>query len=436
MEAVTVRRYPFPVAEWTRFAWTSPSARDLWQPRLHRISSIWGAAERASVGVAREACLQTISPEGLIDLSRKAVETGLELLILDRNDAGSVYSNAPTPLLPGRPWTYRVALVTRSSAPLFLNAWKNSDDDRLGHLLGYPPCCRAFFRTIWKEQGWRDTTWPMIPSPPSYTVSVKGPVECNILLRWLGVRWVPHLPCSFTCEASTRFGQQFRELVPYMESNWMDSLLDSPVEWSTWHGIAEIKTPILKISAKSEATAERLCVQRDGPRYPEGGAQGLVFPFRRTAKPLPLHFPSSYEDNGFSSQQTMDEAHELILSAIREMREAESYLDLGAGNGVLLGKIQRKNAVGIESQKDRVSRAQRAGRDVRFGRIQDVEQLPKLPRCLVLISEKRFEEFTEEEAQRVRGWLKENAEWVLLYSYEKKTVRIAEMRTDGALLQT
>jgi hypothetical protein len=52
------------------------------------------------------------------------------------------------------------------------------------------------------------------------------------------------------------------------------------VEWSCLHGIAEIKTPLLKVSANTDATASKYVVRRAGDRYPEEGAKGLSFAFR------------------------------------------------------------------------------------------------------------------------------------------------------------
>ncbi|MEL6431772.1 MAG: hypothetical protein AAFR54_21555, partial [Planctomycetota bacterium] len=46
------------------------------------------------------------------------------------------------------------------------------------------------------------------------------------------------------------------------------------------HGIAEIKSPVLKISTRTDATAHKHVVQLDGERFPEEGAQGLSFAYR------------------------------------------------------------------------------------------------------------------------------------------------------------
>ena len=56
------------------------------------------------------------------------------------------------------------------------------------------------------------------------------------------------------------------------------------VEWSGLHGIAEIKTPVLKISARTDATAQKYTVRWSGTGYPDEGATGLRFPYRAPAR--------------------------------------------------------------------------------------------------------------------------------------------------------
>jgi hypothetical protein len=71
------------------------------------------------------------------------------------------------------------------------------------------------------------------------------------------------------------------------ELAWQDEIFAWPVEWSALHGIAEIKTPILKVSASTDATAGKYVVRWHGSRYPKEGANGLGFPFaHRRKRPL------------------------------------------------------------------------------------------------------------------------------------------------------
>jgi hypothetical protein len=111
----------------------------------------------------------------------------------------------------------------------------------------------------------------------------------NILLQSLGIRAVPHAPCSFGCRATTLLAHDLnlvaREIGVKMEYGWLSSILSWPAEWSALHGIAEIKTPIVKICIPTDATASKYIVRWNGSLIPEEAASGLVFPFRISRRP-------------------------------------------------------------------------------------------------------------------------------------------------------
>jgi hypothetical protein len=66
------------------------------------------------------------------------------------------------------------------------------------------------------------------------------------------------------------------------EMGWLMEILSWPVEWSALHGIAEIKTPILKIATCTDLTPRKKLIQCRGSSYPAEGANGLNFTYRLT----------------------------------------------------------------------------------------------------------------------------------------------------------
>src|SRR5262249_40209942 len=123
---------------------------------------------------------------------------------------------------------------------------------------------------------------------PTTTIELDGPPQANILWRWIGPRAVPHLPCRFDCPATVTFADQLVEVgrrAGYdAEMDWLLTVLDWPVEWSAWHGIAEVKTPILKVSTATDATAQRYVVRRRGGGRPAEALDGLGFPWQVPVK--------------------------------------------------------------------------------------------------------------------------------------------------------
>jgi SAM-dependent methyltransferase len=203
------------------------------------------------------------------------------------------------------------------------------------------------------------------PDNGARVLDVRGTAPANILWRWACVRAVPHLPCAFDCPATVDFGNRMLRVgveAGYAEEmGWIEEILSWPVEWTALHGIAEIKTPVLKIVTRTDATASRYVVRHAGTGWPREGATGLRFPFQVPERALVsdsagfhrgLEHPITltrkptrpdwyHRDNGFSSRHGMDRAHGPLVSAAREALEGRTgaVIDLGCGNGALLSKI-------------------------------------------------------------------------------------------------
>jgi len=62
--------------------------------------------------------------------------------------------------------------------------------------------------------------------------------------------------------------------------NWLEEILSWPVELTALHGIAEIKTPLFKISTNAGIIGVKHSVRWLGQSFPVEGARGLVFPYR------------------------------------------------------------------------------------------------------------------------------------------------------------
>lgn len=286
-------RLDFQLPEFTRISWVNDAARDAWEPRIARIGQAWGEIEwRAVIAGERRCSVTMVAPERLPARAGHFARHGLSTLPVEIQGIVN-YSYANTTVKPtlGGPFAYRIVVGTPADVADFQSAWEAGDQEAIGDLLGYPPCCREFFHQLWVEHGLRDTTWAMAlgssKEPPAAGVrslEVAGPPEANILWRWMGVRAVSHLPCSFSCQATAEIGAKNleigREAGHEEEMDWMREILSWPVQWSALHGIAEIKTPVLKVSATTDTTATKYVVRRPGQSYPEEGAKGLHFPYR------------------------------------------------------------------------------------------------------------------------------------------------------------
>ena len=109
----------------------------------------------------------------------------------------------------GEPFEYRVAVGALADVAELKHAIDAGDDGTMGRLLGFPDCCIAFFRKTWVNEGCVDTTWAMAANGGRVDetgrlieIDADTPFQANILWRWMGARAVPHLPCSFSCQAT------------------------------------------------------------------------------------------------------------------------------------------------------------------------------------------------------------------------------------------
>ena len=69
-----------------------------------------------------------------------------------------------------------------------------------------------------------------------------------------GSSFFSHLPCSFDCKETAQIGEKNLSLLSSEAKDIGLEILSWPIEWSALHGVAEIKTPILKVSTRTDVT--------------------------------------------------------------------------------------------------------------------------------------------------------------------------------------
>jgi hypothetical protein len=193
--------------------------------------------------------------------------------------------------------TVTIALARTSLLDGFLSAWRVRDHNIIAAMLGYPDCCSAFLYEVCVQQSCIDMTWAMAKdslreATPSREIQVRGFPEANTLLSSLGVRAVPHRPCSYRCGATVTVAAELQNLVGDSKGRedegytWLIPVLSWPVEWSALHGIAEVRSPIVKVCMATDSTVGKYVVQWFGDDYPDEGASGLAFPYRLKSRML------------------------------------------------------------------------------------------------------------------------------------------------------
>lgn len=395
-----MNRLGFKLPEFTRIVWASAAARGMWEPRIQQVSNVWQHIEKATVSAIRPGGLQSVKPEDLCDFQAYCHNAQIEFAIVQREGVSPVYGNSSVPVISGRPWQYRVYMGENPKE--FLRAWTDSDQIRIGQMLGYPVCCSKFFQHYWVARGYRDLTIPMD--------KVDGPHTCNILLRHLGIRPVFHLPCSLNCSETSKLARsiiQYGHRLGYgVEMGWLEGMLGWPVKWSSLHGVSITETPVVKVIASSDALAE-VCT------YERANRTSMLDGIRDT-----------WSDNGFASFLAMRQAHALIIQTVeRIMFDPGNLLDLGCGNGILLDRLNTKfpqlTPFGVESDPERAQRAtERIGSGIVQADIFKANGVLKQDYEIILLSLNRIKEVEDSEADLLLRHLRGHTKYLLIYSYE------------------
>lgn len=394
--------------EWVRGPqWSSEQARAEWEPVLRRAQAAWSELEIASVPELREAALVHLEPDEVPIAGRDCSRAGLQLSVLARQADGRFRAAAH---LPGaaRPW---------------YDAWGAGDDEAIGTMLGFPPCCRAFFARTWGA-GSCDPTPAM--------VAVDGPWEANILLRWVGVRLVPHMPCAGVCALTVEQARLYLEHGRRigLDMDAVEALLRLPVTYSALNGVAIVETPHFRFQAGADPGPEEVRRTR-AAQGPDGFltfAPGTMATLHGSKRIDPG--PAPWEDNGFSSAEAMARAHAVVEEAVRATGfDGGTVLDLGCGDGTLLQTLcaafPEAEGFGVEADEGRARRgAQRhPGLEVKVLRIENWgwAELQRwaslLPWDLVLLMPGRLLEMDEGSAANVRVALHERAARLVCYAY-------------------
>lgn len=375
--------------EWSRGPqWASAAARRAWESPLQRAAAAWRELELMSVPSVRPSVLVDVDVADLPAATADAIRTGLRA----------------TPVAAAAAGGLRVAFHAPGLETEWASAW--GDDARVGELLGFPACCRAHFATAWAA-GRRDTV--LTQARP------EGPPEANVWLRQLGVRLVPHLPCSSDCAASAELGRQIaaagRAAGLGEEVDALLAVLRLPVRYSASSGVAIAETPHFRFMA---ATTETGATSRPGDDI----------------EPPP---PAPWEDSGFATREAMAAAHAQLVGAIGP---AESALDLGAGDGSLLAELARGGGAGpwfgVEVDAARAARGAWRHGAVRLvcDRIESNawrgNPADGRPLDVLLIAAPRLHEMSPPAAAAVCGQLTQAGSRLVLYAYGDWKRELAE----------
>lgn len=366
--------------EWVRGVQWVAGHREEWAPILQAAQAAWSELELVSVSEhLRESALVHLEPEEIARAAADTARAGLALSILERGPDG----------------TFRAAVHVPGLAAEWHRAWAACDHQAIGRMLGFPDCCREFFARAWAGTSDRDITPAM--------GSVDGPWQANTMLRWLGVRLVPHLPCSADCAETIANAEGYLAMGARLgiDLGPLETLLRLPVTHDALNGVLIVSTPHFRFMA--------------------GGSEA-PFSAARPGQEAAPRVPDTWTDNGFGSMAAMDRAHETVLKVVP--KEARHAIDLGCGDGRLLYRFSSTRGAGVRRgveldrgrQERGVTRWKGEGGVVlRVGPIQDLTLWLDSTADVVFLMPGRLLEMEPEDAAKVRTALRDIR--LVVYAY-------------------
>ncbi|MEL7034537.1 MAG: hypothetical protein AAFO04_02795 [Cyanobacteria bacterium J06592_8] len=258
----------FRLPPFVRLNWLNSSAEDKWLEPMQNAAQLWLQLEIRSVSAG----LREVTLQEQADLNGFALPAELTAYPLPALD---------TELL-GPPIADPVVIGRTSAVEKFTTLWESSNSVEMGHLLGYPTCCVQHFQDVYQESRLWYAPWAWLQTERERILNYA--VETNILLSVLGFKLLPHIPCCPDCSASIELAQAYQGLVQSEQEQvsleYLQEILTWPTLWSALHGIAEIKTPVFRISMDVAATGQRYQIQKQGQAWPLTGASGIRFPYQ------------------------------------------------------------------------------------------------------------------------------------------------------------
>lgn len=259
------------VRDRVRLSFVGAPQRAAWEARLERARSAESiaaleavAAGDAAVGRAR------VSDGALFALHTRAAERGLHLLDLGVAAAGQFHE---------------VAIGRRADVEAYRRAVQAGDAAAAARLAGVPTCCAA--AAVRRAETGAAPLWDYATAGAaldSGAADVRSHPLANPFLRAAGISFLPHVPCGPGCEPSLRLAERRRDLARAADEDAAQdaaAILAWPLEWTSLHGLVEIKTGIVRLVHPDGYSAGMRRARFWGPAPAPDAALGLGFAFRK-----------------------------------------------------------------------------------------------------------------------------------------------------------
>ena len=252
------------IKPFTRIVWRSDKAKTQWNDRINNINDVYRKCEVETVirGIRRA----TTHHMGINDVNNTFMflkENNLIFTPIAQAGYSHGFTHNHTPVEAGKP-SYWYGSITRTDEDgelfkLASNSNKQTDiHTPIGELLGYPKCCTEKFILEWTNKNY-DPMFEIAKATDGVEVlNTEYTEECIVsnintailpLLRYFGIRTIPHFPCKFCCKESEKVSEKWLKVMEDISVDAVNDtkeLLESITSWDSLNGVVEIDTPYFR----------------------------------------------------------------------------------------------------------------------------------------------------------------------------------------------
>ena len=264
--------------DFLRTAWVSDEARQVWQPRFEAIRELWPRLALQSVAEGRAECAIRVVPARMFfGLQAEARRRGVTAVALGvRGVAVAGYAAEGFRPGAGRPFLYEVGFGSGEVCAELEGLWGQRQFGAAYTIAGVAACC--------SEALDRDMRLGRVDPAARYAeggVEVAAGAVMDALWSWLNVERVTCAACEPECDnaaaATARWEGYAGECGYSQEMGWLREVLGWPLEWTALHGIAELKTPVMKGTWTTDTRHTKATLRYRGEGYPaKRGCRGGV----------------------------------------------------------------------------------------------------------------------------------------------------------------
>jgi hypothetical protein len=274
-----------------RQVWVNTAAREEWESKIDKLLN-----DAASVLIARLLLgITTIGilkskPSRIFSTKQLCIKHGLEIKRIKNFELnGVLLPEVSCRFLSALDSEFYIVSKTKSDGDSFEQALESEDEKTLKSMLGIPPTAHSE-----RKDGTFESLFSLFQSriqtvKNAHFISLREEKESSLAkllaLNYFGFGFLNR--CIGTNQDMLIIRSEHERILHFLENNFNDSylillqLLSWDIEISNYHGIVELKTPVLKFIRNSDVYLEKIVFRLHGKNdVIANGATGLRFPYR------------------------------------------------------------------------------------------------------------------------------------------------------------